>query len=195
MADYDGWVVVGLGNPGPQYEGTRHNVGYAVCDELATRMSGRWKGARSGRASVVEGRLAGIPGVRVVLGRGRSYMNESGGPVAGLLAFYTVPPDRLVVVHDEIDLPFGDLRVKLGGGDNGHNGLKSVRRSLGTGDFYRVRLGVGRPPGRQDAAGYLLASFNAAERREIGLHVQRAADAVESLLTAGLERTQNLFNS
>jgi PTH1 family peptidyl-tRNA hydrolase len=195
MADYDGWVVVGLGNPGSSYEGTRHNLGYLVCDELARRMSGRWKSARTGRASVVEGRLAGVPGVRAVLGRARSYMNESGGPVAGLLSFYKVAPDRLVVVHDEIDLPFGDLRVKFGGGDNGHNGLKSIRRSLGTGDFYRVRLGVGRPPGRQDAAAYLLTHFSSTERRELDVHVQRAADAVESLVTEGLQRTQNLFNS
>jgi peptidyl-tRNA hydrolase, PTH1 family len=195
MADYDGWVVVGLGNPGSSYDGTRHNLGYLVCDELARRMSGRWKAARTGRASVVEGRLAGVPGVRAVLGRARSYRNESGGPVAGLLSFYKVAPDRLVVVHDEIDLPFGDLRVKFGGGDNGHNGLKSIRRSLGTGDFYRVRLGVGRPPGRQDAAAYLLGHFSSTERRELDVQVQRAADAVESLVTEGLQRTQNLFNS
>jgi PTH1 family peptidyl-tRNA hydrolase len=195
MADNDSWLIVGLGNPGSSYEGTRHNLGYAVCDALAVRMSGRWKSARSGRASVVEGRLAGVPGVRAVLGRGRCYMNESGGPVSGLLAFYKVPVERLVVVHDEIDLPFGDLRVKCGGGDNGHNGLKSIRRSLGTGDFYRVRLGVGRPPGRQAAAAYLLTQFSSSERRDLDVHVQRAADAVESLVTEGLERTQNLFNS
>jgi PTH1 family peptidyl-tRNA hydrolase len=195
MADSDGWVVVGLGNPGTRYSGTRHNVGYAVCDELANRMGGSWKSSRSGRAAVVEGRLAGVPGVRAVLGRGRSFMNESGGPVSGLLAFYKVPPERLVVVHDELDLPYTHLRVKFGGGDNGHNGLKSIRRSLGTGEFYRVRFGVGRPPGRQDAAAYLLTPFGSVERRELEVGVQRAADAVESLVTDGLERTQNLFNS
>jgi PTH1 family peptidyl-tRNA hydrolase len=195
MADYDGWVVVGLGNPGTRYEGTRHNVGYAVCDELARRAGGSWKSSRSVGAAVVEGRLAGIPGVRAVLGRPRSFMNDSGGPVAGLLAFYKVLPERLVVVHDELDLPFLDMRVKFGGGDNGHNGLKSIRRSLGTGDFYRVRFGVGRPPGRQDTAAYLLTPFSSTERRELDVGVQRAADAVESLVTDGLERTQNLFNS
>jgi PTH1 family peptidyl-tRNA hydrolase len=194
MADHDGWVVVGLGNPGTRYSGTRHNVGYAVCDELASRMGGSWKASRSGRATVVEGRLAGVPGVRAVLGRGRSFMNESGGPVAGLLAYYQVPPERLVVIHDELDLPYADLRVKFGGGDNGHNGLKAIRTSLGTGDFYRVRFGVGRPPGRQDTAAYLLTAFGSAERRELDVGVQRAADAVESLVTEGLERTQNLFN-
>ena len=191
---YDGWIVVGLGNPGPSYEQTRHNVGYLVADELADRMSGSWKPHKTGRALAVEGRLAGIPGVRAVLGRGRCYMNESGGPVSGLLSFYKATPDRLVVVHDELDIEYGELRIKLGGGDNGHNGLKSIRKSLGTGDFYRVRFGIGRPPGRQDAADFVLKPFNPVERRELDLHVNRAADAVESLLSVGLEKTQNLFN-
>jgi PTH1 family peptidyl-tRNA hydrolase len=195
MAEYDGWVVVGLGNPGSEYESTRHNVGYAVLDELAARVGGRWRAHRSGRVAAIEGRLAGVPGVRAVLGRARSYMNESGGPVSSLLGFYKAPPARLVVVHDEIDLPYGDLRVKFGGGDNGHNGLKSIRRSLGTGDFYRVRVGVGRPAGRRDTADHVLAPFSSAERRELDLHIGRAADAIESLVTDGLERTQNLFNS
>jgi PTH1 family peptidyl-tRNA hydrolase len=195
MAEYDGWVVVGLGNPGSEYEATRHNVGYAVLDELAARVGGRWRSHTSGRAAAIEGRLAGVPGVRAVLGRARSYMNESGGPVSSLLGFYKASPERLVVVHDEIDLPYGDLRVKFGGGDNGHNGLKSIRRSLGTGDFYRVRVGVGRPGGRRDTADHVLAPFSSSERRELDLHIGRAADAVESLVTDGLERTQNLFNS
>ena len=121
-------------------------------------------------------------------------MNESGGPVSGLLSFYKATPDRLVVVHDELDIEYGELRIKLGGGDNGHNGLKSIRKSLGTGDFYRVRFGIGRPPGRQDAADFVLKPFNPVERRELDLHVNRAADAVESLLSVGLEKTQNLFN-
>ena len=195
MAEYDGWVVIGLGNPGPAHQATRHNVGYVVADELAARMGGRWKAQRGGRATSIEGRLAGVPGVRTVLGRGRCYMNESGGPVQALLAFYKVSPERLVVLHDELDLPYGDLRVKFGGGDNGHNGLKSIRRSLGTGEYYRVRVGIGRPPGRQETADFVLTAFSPTERRELDLHVQRAADAVESLLTHGLERTQNLFNS
>jgi PTH1 family peptidyl-tRNA hydrolase len=195
VSETDGWVVVGLGNPGREYATTRHNVGYAVTDELAVRMQGSWKPHKSGRASVIEGRLAGMPGVRTVLGRGRGYMNESGGPVSTLLGFYKVPPERLVVVHDELDIPYGDLRIKFGGGDNGHNGLKSVRRSIGTGEYFRVRVGIGRPPGRQETVDYVLSSFSATERRELDLHVQRAADAVESLLTDGLERTQNLYNS
>lgn len=188
------WMVVGLGNPGPEYAATRHNVGYQVTDELAHRLGGRWKAHRAGRVSFVEGHLGGAPGVRVVLGRGRCFMNESGAAVAALLRFYKGAPDRLVVIHDELDLPYGDLRVKLGGGDNGHNGLRSVRGSLGTGDFYRVRVGIGRPPGRQDPAAYVLKPFSSTEAKELDLHVQRAADAVESLLTEGLERTQTHFN-
>jgi peptidyl-tRNA hydrolase, PTH1 family len=192
---FDGWIVVGLGNPGPSYESTRHNVGYLVADELAERMGGSWKAHKSGRALAIEGRLAGVPGVRTVLGRGRCYMNESGGPVSALLKFYKATPEQLVIVYDELDLPYGDMRIKFGGGDNGHNGLKSVRASLGTGDWYRVRVGISRPPGRQAPADYVLKPFSTTERRELDLHVNRAADAVESLLTEGLENTQNRFNS
>ena len=192
---YDGWIVVGLGNPGPSYENTRHNVGYLVTDELADRMGGSWKAHKSGRSLAVEGRLAGMPGVRTVLCRGRCYMNESGGPVSALMKFYKATPEQLVVVYDELDLPYGDMRVKFGGGDNGHNGLKSVRASLGTGDWYRVRVGISRPPGRQAPADYVLKPWSTTERRELDLHVSRAADAVESLITEGLEKTQNRFNS
>lgn len=188
------WVIVGLGNPGPKYAATRHNVGYAVADELARRMSASWKSSRVPRLLVAEGRLAGIPGVRGVLGRARCYMNESGGPVSALLKFYGVDIERLVVVHDELDLPYGDLRVKLGGGDNGHNGLRSIRQSLGTGDYHRVRFGVGRPQGRQDPADFLLSPFTPSERADLAVHVQRTADAVESLVSEGMEKTQNAFN-
>lgn len=191
---FDGWVVVGLGNPGPSYAATRHNVGYLVADELADRMSATWKSHKSGRALVCEGRLVGIPGVRTVLGRGRCYMNESGGPVAHLLQFYHAGLDQLVVIHDELDIPYGDVRVKFGGGDNGHNGLKSLRRSLGSGEYSRLRFGIGRPSGRQDPAEFVLSPFGAVERRELDLHVQRAADAIESLVTDGLDKTQNLFH-
>jgi len=152
---------------------------------------------KSGRADVVEGRLTppGTPGPRVVLARARSYMNESGGPVKQLATFYKVSPDHVVAIHDELDLPFDTLRVKLGGGDNGHNGLRSLRGSLGTGDFYRVRIGIGRPPGRQDVADFVLSDFSAAERKALPLQVSLAADAVESLVADGLERTQARFNS
>jgi PTH1 family peptidyl-tRNA hydrolase len=190
----DAWLVVGLGNPGPSYAGTRHNVGYLVADELARRMGSGFRAHKSGRAGVVEGRLA-PGGPRVVLGRARGYMNESGGPVSTLVSFYKVPAERLVVVHDELDIPFETIRVKFGGGDNGHNGLRSVRASLGTGDFYRVRVGVGRPPGRQSPADFVLSSYSSSERKVLPLQVDRAADAVETLLTDGLERTQSAFNS
>ena len=190
----DAWLIVGLGNPGPTYAGTRHNVGYLVTDELARRMGGAFRAHKSGRAGVVEGRLE-IGGSRVVLGRARGYMNESGGPVSTLSTFYKIPAERLVVVHDELDIPFESIRVKLGGGDNGHNGLRSIRGSLGTGDFYRVRVGVGRPPGRQSPADFVLSPYSASERKVLPLQVDRAADAVETLLKDGLERTQSTFNS
>jgi PTH1 family peptidyl-tRNA hydrolase len=183
--------VVGLGNPGPGYAGNRHNVGFLVADLLGTRMGGRFKSHKA-RAEVVEGRLAGE---RVVLAKPRTYMNDSGGPVASLTDFYKVPVDRLVVVHDELDLPFAGLRLKLGGGDNGHNGLKSIRVALGSGEFNRVRLGIGRPPGRMDAAAFVLRDFGAAERKELDLFVDQAADAVEALVTDGLEKAQNTYNT
>ena len=192
--DGDAWLVVGLGNPGPSYVSTRHNVGYLVTDELARRIGGAFRTHKSGRALVVEGRLS-PGGARVVLGRARGYMNESGGPVAALSAFYKIPAERLVVVHDELDIPFEAIRVKLGGGDNGHNGLRSIRGSLGTGDFYRVRVGVGRPPGRQSPADFVLSSYSSAERKLLPLQVARAADAVETLLTDGLAATQSAFNN
>ena len=190
MAD-DVWLVVGLGNPGPSYAGHRHNAGTMVCDLLAERVGGRFK-AHKGRADVVEGRLAGH---RVVLMKPKSYMNESGGPVASLRDFFKVPAERSVAIHDELDIPYGTLRLKLGGGDNGHNGLKSMRKSLGTGEFHRVRFGIGRPPGRQDPADYVLKDFSATERKDLAFNVDRAADAVESLLTDGLEAAQNRFHA
>ena len=185
------WLVVGLGNPGPSYAATRHNVGYLVADVLAARMGSSFKAHPSRRADVVEGRLADE---HTVLGRARGYMNESGGPVSTLVKYYDIEPDHLVVVHDEVDLPFGGLRVKLGGGDNGHNGLRSVRQSLDSGEFYRVRLGVGRPSGRQDVRDFVLKPYSAAERKELPVYVEEAADAVESLLSRGLEATQGAFN-
>jgi len=192
----DVWLVVGLGNPGPAYAGHRHNVGYLVDDVLAERMGSPFRTHKSGRADVVEGRLGplGAETPRVVLARPRSYMNESGGAVSTLAKFYKVPPERIIAVHDELDIPYGALRVKLGGGDNGHNGLRSMRSSLGTGDFYRVRVGIGRPPGRQDPADFVLSNYSATERKELEINVVEAADAVESLVADGLEKTQQRFN-
>jgi PTH1 family peptidyl-tRNA hydrolase len=194
----EAWLVVGLGNADPSYAGTRHNVGYLVVDELASRMGAGLRAHKSGRAEVVEGRLGGlggIGGVRAVLARPRSYMNESGGPVSTLASFYKVPLERIVAVHDELDIPFDTLRVKFGGGDNGHNGLRSLRASLGSGDFYRVRVGVGRPHGRQSPADFVLSDYSSAERKMVPFQVDRAADAVECLVTEGLEKTQSRFNS
>ena len=191
------WLVVGLGNPGPSYAGNRHNVGYLVCDELVDRMGGSFRAHRTGRAEVVEGRVGGaggVGGVRAVLVRPRCYMNETGGPVSALAKFYKVPTENVVAVHDELDIPFDTLRVKLGGGDNGHNGLRSMRGSLGSGDFHRVRVGIGRPPGRQSPADFVLSDYSSAERKLLPFQVDRAADAVESLLVEGLERTQGRFN-
>lgn len=197
MTTADVWLVVGLGNPGEKYAGHRHNVGYLVADELARRLGSSFRAHKSGRADVVEARLGapGTPGPRLVLARPRSYMNELGGPVKALASFYKVPPERVVAIHDELDIAFGTLRVKLGGGDNGHNGLRSLRSSLGTGDFYRVRAGIGRPPGRQDVSDFVLSNYSGAERKEVPFQVDLAADAVESLITEGLERTQQKFNS
>ncbi|WBB58861.1 aminoacyl-tRNA hydrolase [Streptomyces sp. WMMC500] len=188
------WLVVGLGNPGPGYAGNRHNAGFMVADLLAGRVGGRFKAHKS-RAQVVEGRLGppGPSGRRIVLAKPMAFMNLSGGPVSALAGFYKVPLDRLVVVHDELDLDYGTLRLKLGGGDNGHNGLKSLSKSLGR-EYLRVRFGVGRPPGRMEVADYVLKDFSAAERKDLDYFVDRAADAVETLVTEGLERAQNTYN-
>jgi peptidyl-tRNA hydrolase, PTH1 family len=183
-------LVVGLGNPGPRYAGTRHNAGFLVVDLLAERLGGRFK-AHKGRADVVEGRLGGAP---VVLVKPRSFMNESGGPVVSVARFYKVPVEAITVVHDELDLPYGSLRLKRGGGDGGHNGLRSASASLGSRDYLRVRFGIGRPPGRQDPADFVLREWSATERKDLGFHIDRAADAVEALLGRGLEAAQNDFN-
>ncbi|MEI2712209.1 MAG: aminoacyl-tRNA hydrolase [Nocardioides sp.] len=197
MTPTDVWLIVGLGNPGPAYAGHRHNIGYLVNDELADRLGAPFRAHKTGRADVVEGRLGpiGPDSPRVVLARPRSYMNEVGGPVKGLATFYKVAPERIVAIHDELDIAFGTLRLKLGGGDNGHNGLRSMRSALGTGDFHRVRCGIGRPPGRQDVADFVLSNYSSTERRELPFQVGDAADAVETLIQQGLERAQQQFNS
>jgi peptidyl-tRNA hydrolase, PTH1 family len=157
---------------------------------LAERAGARFKAHRSGN-DVAEGRLAEVP---VTLARPRAYMNLSGQPVAALTAFYKVPPDRLVVIHDELDIPFGTLRLKLGGGSGGHNGLRSITQALGTPDYYRVRFGIGRPPGRMDPAVYVLRDFSAAERKDLPFFVDRAADATEALIAKGLAAAQNAYH-
>lgn len=186
----DRLLVVGLGNPGPRYAMTRHNAGFLVVDVLAARIGGRFK-AHKGRADVLEGRSAGVP---VVLAKPRSYMNESGGAVVSVARFYKIPIERIVIVHDDLDLPFGTLRLKAGGGDGGHNGLRSATAALGSKDYLRLRFGIGRPPGRQDPADFVLRDFSATERKELGYHVERAADAAQTLLGDGLEAAQNAYN-
>jgi peptidyl-tRNA hydrolase, PTH1 family len=189
MAD-DRWLIIGLGNPGPQYAGNRHNAGFMVIDELAARIGARLKRDRS-RAEAATGMLAGVP---VTLGKPMSFMNLSGAAVAALRGFYKLPADRIIVIHDELDLPFGTLRLKTGGGDNGHNGLRSVTAALGTRDYQRARVGIGRPPGRMDPADFVLRDFSATERAELPLLLDRAADAVEALIGQGISAAQNEYH-
>ncbi len=184
------WLVVGLGNPGPTYASNRHNAGFLVLDELAARVGGRFK-AHKGRADLIEGRLVGQ---RALLAKPKTYMNTSGGPVASLRDFFKLSVDQVVVVHDELDIPFGTVRLKQGGGDNGHNGLRSISSALGSKDYLRVRVGIGRPPGRQDPADFVLKDFASAERKELAFLLDRGADAVEALLTGTLESAQNAFH-
>ena len=189
MAD-DRHLVVGLGNPGPRYAATRHNIGFAVVDLLALRAGARFKAHKS-RCEIAEVRLAGLP---VVLAKPMSFMNESGGPVVNAAKFFKVPVENIAVVHDELDLPFGTLRLKRGGGEGGHNGLRSTSASLGSKEYARIRFGIGRPPGRQDAADFVLREFSSAERKDLGFLIDRAADAAEALLGTGLEAAQNSYN-
>lgn len=185
-------LVVGLGNPGPAYADTRHNIGFGVVDLLAARAGGGRFSKHRSNADVLEGRLAGR---RVVLAKPRTYMNVSGGPVAGLVRYFSVSVEDLVVVHDDLDLGFGVVRLKRGGGEGGHNGLRSISASLGTKDYLRVRFGIGRPPGRQDPADYVLKRFSAVERKDLEFAVDLAADAAEALLADGLEAAQNRFHA
>lgn len=185
-------LVVGLGNPGPAYAKTRHNLGFMVADVLAGRIGSAFKVHKKSGAEVVTGRLAGTP---VVLAKPRCYMNLSGRQVGPLAKFYSVPVQRVVVIHDELDIDFGRIRLKSGGGEGGHNGLRSVASALGSKDFARVRIGVGRPPGRQDPAAYVLENFTSAERADVPTICEQAADATELLIAQGLEPAQNTVHA
>lgn len=189
------YLVVGLGNPGPTYEDTRHNVGFWAVADLADRYGSSFSLNARQRAEVATVLLPGPSPIRLVLAKPTTYMNDSGSAVRSLATFHKVKPSHLVVIHDELDLDPGRLRVKLGGGDNGHNGLKSIRTHLGTGDFHRVRIGIGRPPGRQDAAAWVLAKMKPADLEGLRVDAAVAADAVEMLVREGLVATQNRFNS
>lgn len=198
MTTSDTWLVVGLGNPGTQYARNRHNVGAMAVDVLAARTGATLKRhkARAAAAEVRVGVLpGGAPGPRAVLAVPSSWMNESGGPVKALMSFYKVPPRQLVVIHDELDIPFASSRVKLGGGEGGHNGLRSISKSVGTKDYVRVRLGIGRPPGRQDPADFVLKDFASGEWADVGVLLEDAADVVEDLLTQGLTHAQDRWNA
>ena len=187
----DRWLVAGLGNPGPPYAGNRHNAGYLAADVLAARAGVRFRAGKF-RAMAAEGRVAGLG---VIIVKPLTFMNDSGVAVGGISGYHRIGAGQIVVVHDELDLPFGTIRLKRGGGDNGHNGLRSVTAHLGTREYYRVRIGIGRPPGRMDPAAYVLRDFSAAERKELPFLLDRAADAVEALLADGLAAAQNAFHS
>jgi len=182
------FLVVGLGNPGPRYASTRHNIGFMVADVLAGRMGGAFKAHKRSGAEVLTGRLAHRP---VVLAKPRVYMNESGRQVGPLAKFYSVRPADVIVIHDDLDIDFGRVRLKTGGGEGGHNGLRSIAAALGTKEFQRVRIGIGRPPGRKDPAAFVLEPFTSAERGEVPTLCEVAADATELLIGAGLEAAQN----
>jgi PTH1 family peptidyl-tRNA hydrolase len=189
--DPNQWLVVGLGNPGPGYAGNRHNVGNMVVAELATRLSASFKTSRT-NALVAEGRIGDV---RFVLAKPLSFMNLSGGPTAALLKYYKVDPSRLIVVHDELDIPFDSVRLKTGGGNGGHNGIRDISAALGTPDYIRVRVGIGRPPGRMDAAAYVLQNFSGTERETLPNLISDAADAVELIAAEGLTAAQLRFHT
>ena len=188
------WLVVGLGNPGKEYAGNRHNVGYMVADLLAARIGAKFGRSKRAHADVAEGRL-GFGGPKLILAKPLTYMNLSGGPVAQLAQFFKVPVENMLAVHDELDLPYGQVRAKRGGGEGGHNGLRSMSKSLSTKEYARVRFGIGRPPGRQDPADYVLSDFGSAERKELEFLVDRAADVAEAVVLEGVEWAQNKYHA
>jgi PTH1 family peptidyl-tRNA hydrolase len=189
----DAWLVAGLGNPGKEYAGNRHNVGFLVADLLARRIGAKFGRSKRAHAEVAEGRL-GFGGPRLVLLKPLTYMNLSGAPVVSLAQFFKVPVANVVAVHDELDVPFGEVRAKRGGGEGGHNGLRSMSKSLASKEYARVRVGIGRPPGRQDPADYVLSDFSSAERKELDFLVDRAADVVEAIILEGVEWAQNKYH-
>ncbi|MEU7902610.1 aminoacyl-tRNA hydrolase [Actinoplanes sp. NPDC049118] len=193
MTDDAPWLVVGLGNPGREYAGNRHNVGFMVADLLGSRVGGKFGRHKRAVAEAAEGRL-GFGGPKLILAKPLTFMNLAGAPVAALSQFYKVPLENVIAVHDELDVPYGQVRAKRGGGEGGHNGLRSMSRSLGGKEYARVRVGIGRPPGRQDPADYVLSDFSGAERKELDFLVDRAADVVEAVVLEGVEWAQNKYH-
>ncbi len=188
----DSWLVIGLGNPGPKYETTRHNVGQLALDVISDRIGGRFASHKT-NSQILEGRLT-PGGPRLVLAKSNGFMNTSGGPVSALAQYFDVPAERIIVLHDDLDLPFDTLKVKMGGGHGGHNGLRDIAKALGSPEFLRVRIGIGRPPGQQDAADFVLRPFAQSELGNLGVLLEDVADATESLVTAGLLDTQQRFH-
>ena len=188
----DGWLIVGLGNPGPKYETTRHNVGQMALDVLAERIGGRFASHRTG-SRIAEGRVR-PGGPKLILAKSNGYMNTSGGPVSSLAKYFSIPAERIVVLHDELDLPFDSLKLKRGGGHGGHNGLRDIAKALATPEFFRVRIGIGRPPGSQDPADFVLKPFASAERPALAVLLEDAADATEALVDEGLTAAQQRFH-
>ena len=189
----ESWLILGLGNPGPEYAATRHNIGQMVLDELATEVGGSFKKHSKARAQVLEGRL-GIGGPKVILAKPLTYMNLSGGPTSALANFYGIEPDRIIVVHDELDIPFDSVKLKIGGGEGGHNGLRDISKALATKDYYRVRTGIGRPPGQMPTADFVLKPFSSTEKKTLPLLISTAADATEMLIKEGLLATQQRYH-
>jgi PTH1 family peptidyl-tRNA hydrolase len=185
------WIIVGLGNPGPEYERTRHNIGAMVVSELASR-AGKKPSSHKSRANVVEYKLT--TGESIVAATLRCFMNESGGPTKSLVDFYKVKSDHLVVIHDELDIPYEAIRLKQGGGDNGHNGLKSITKVMGP-EYFRIRMGIGRPMGSQDPADFVLKPFSAKEREHLATFIALGADSIEALISEGLDKAQTRYNS
>ncbi len=188
------WLVVGLGNPGPDYTSTRHNIGQMVVNSLAKRHSAKWSPHKTHTEAAAFKLGVGADAASVILAKSFGYMNESGGPMKALANFFKVDPDHIIAIHDELDIPFAAIRAKFGGGDNGHNGLKSLTSAFDSADYYRVRMGIGRPIGRQDPADFVLKQFASAEKKELELFIARGAEALESLISDGLEKTQQNFN-
>jgi PTH1 family peptidyl-tRNA hydrolase len=193
MTDDAPWLVVGLGNPGKEYAGNRHNVGFMVADLLASRVGAKFGRSKRAHAEVAEGRL-GFGGPKLILAKPLTFMNLAGGAAVALAQFFKVPVERVIAVHDELDVPFGQVRAKRGGGEGGHNGLRSMSKSLAGKEYARVRFGIGRPPGRQDPADYVLSDFSGAERKELEFLVDRAADVVEAVVLEGVEWAQNKYH-
>ena len=189
------WLVVGLGNPGDEYAATRHNVGQMVIDHLARRHNVKLSTHKS-RTDIAAYKLGvGIDAHSIILAKSKSYMNETGGPIKALASFYSVEPSKIIVLHDELDIGYAVIRAKVAGGDNGHNGLKSLTSSFGTAEYFRIRLGIGRPMGQQDPGDFVLKQFSKEEKATLPEFIERGADCVEFLIEKGLDLTQSKFNS